>query len=91
MCCDLCACVVSHLDCAPGCFPPLHPHSLSQGGATALFIAAQEGQLECLEALIKAKTSLDLQSQLGVGTTATVRLPAARTAPLETLPAAAAS
>lgn len=35
--------------------------------------------------------SLDLQSQLGVGTTATVRLPAVRTAPLETLPAAAAS
>lgn len=35
--------------------------------------------------------SLDLQSQLGVGTTATVRLPAARTAPLEIQPAAAAS
>jgi len=33
--------------------------------------------------------SLDLQSQLDAGTTATVRLPAARTAPLETMPAAA--
>jgi len=34
--------------------------------------------------------SLDLQSQLGVGTTATVRLPAVRTAPIEVMPAAAA-